>query len=411
MFRSCFSWALLALAWPAHAQISADATPITLTEALALAAQANPQLASARHERQAVEGMLLQAGARPNPVLELGVEDTRRATRETTVALAAPLELGGKRLRRIDAASGALDVAGAELRLRQSDIGAAVRIAFTDLLAAQARVELAREAQDVATRVSTTVARRVQAGKVSPVEATRARVAEASVRLDTLQADAELAGARQHLAAFWGEARPRFNAAGNLDTLPDLPDWDALVARLDGAPAMVRARAEVARRAALLRLEQSRRTPDLTLRVGMKRSAELGLNQAVFGVSVPLPLFDRNAGNVLEALRRSDQAGDAVQAASTDSHLALAQAYQALETARAQAQALSDAILPGAQSAWEAAVKGFDFGKFAYLDVLDAQRTLIAAKSARLRALADAQRAAANLERLVGAPTIVPSRP
>jgi cobalt-zinc-cadmium efflux system outer membrane protein len=405
MFRTCIPWALLALAWPVHAQTANDTAPLTLAAALTLATQSNPQLASARHERQAIEGAVLQAGARPNPVLDMGVEDTRRDTRETTVTVSAPLELGGKRQRRIDAAERGLDAASADLRIRQAELTAGVTIAFTELLAAQERVQLARQAQDVAARVTTTVARRVQAGKVSPVDATRASVAEANVRLDTLKANAELAGARQTLAAFWGETRPGFDAAaGSLDVLPALPDWDTLVARAPQAPALARARAEVARRQALLRLEQSRRTPDVTVTVGMKRSAELGLNQAVFGVSVPLPLFDRNTGNVLEALRRTDQAGDALQATTTDTHTELAQAYQALQTARAEAQALSGEILPGAQSAWEAAVKGFDFGKFAYVDVLDAQRTLIAAKSAWLRALADAHRAAANLERL--APTL-----
>lgn len=412
MFRTCISWALLALAWPVHAQSSTDAAPLTLAAALALAAQANPQLASARHERAAIEGAVLQAGARPNPTLEMGFEDTRRATRETTLTLSTPLELGGKRQRRIDASTRGLDAASADLQARQAEITAGVTIAFTDVLAAQARVQLATQAQEVAARVSTTVARRVQAGKVSPVEETRARVAEANVRLETLKASAELAGARQSLAAFWGATRPDFSAAaGSLDVLPALPDWDALVAKLAQSPALVRARAEIDRRQALLRVEQSRRTPDVAVTIGIKRSAELGMNQAVFGVSVPLPLFDRNAGNVLEALRRTDQAGDALLAVSTDSHKELAQAWQALQTARAEAQALSGEILPGAQSAWEAAVKGFDFGKFAYVDVLDAQRTLIAAKAAWLRALADAHRAAASLDRLAGAPDMMQTRP
>jgi len=411
MFRTCISWALLALAWPAHAQIVAEAAPLTLGAALALSAQANPQLAFARHERQAIEGAVLQAGARPNPVLDMGFEDSRRDTRETTVTVSAPLELGGKRQHRIDAATRALDAASADLQLREAEITAGVTIAFTEVLAAQARVGLAKEAQDVASRVTTSVARRVQAGKVSPVEETRARVAEANVRLDTLKAGAALAGARLGLAAFWGATRPDFSVAvGGFDVVPALPDWATLVARLAQSPTLARARAEIDRRQALLRLEQSRRTPDVTVTVGMKRSAERGLNQAVFGVSVPLPLFDRNAGNVLEALRRTDQAGDALLAATTDSYQELARAYQALQSARAEAQALSGDILPGAQSAWEAAVKGFDFGKFAYVDVLDAQRTLIAAKSAWLRALADAHRAAAHLDRLAG-PQLMQTRP
>lgn len=398
-------WGVPACAQPTTAAAAATpiAAPLTLEQAVALAMAANPQLAGARHEAQALAGAVLQAGLRPNPVLALDQVDTRRDTRETTAQVSQAIELGGKRARRLEAAALGQDAATADLRTRTAEVHAAVTTAFDDVLAAQERVRLAQEALDVATRVTHTVDRRVQAGKVSPVDATRARVAEANVRLEARKVDGELATARNTLASFWGEVTPRFErAAGDLAVLPDLPDWPDLVISVQQTPAVARARIEISRRKALLQLEQSRRTPDVTVAIGMKRSQELGLNQAVFGVSVPLPLFDRNQGNVLEALRRVDKAGDEFAATQTETHQALAQAYQALDTARQEAQALASDILPGAQSAYDAAVKGFDFGKFAYVDVLDAQRTLIQAKSQYLRALQDARHAAASIDRLAG---------
>jgi cobalt-zinc-cadmium efflux system outer membrane protein len=388
----------MALGVPVHAQ-----TTLTRESAIAKALQANPTLAGARHEVDAVAGTVLQAGVRPNPELVLDMVDTRRNTRETSAQLSQAIELGGKRQRRIDAAELGRSAATADRRTREADLRAAVATAFDDVLAAQERVRLAQESLGVAARVTDTVSRRVQAGKVSPVDATRARVAQSNVRLEALKVDGELATARQALAGYWGSITPDFTtAAGNLDTLPPLPLWQDLVARLGTTPALARARIEIDRRRAQFLVEQSRRTPDLTVTVGMKRNQELGLNQAVFGVAIPLPLFDRNAGNVLEALRRADQAGDALQATQVDAHQALAQAYQELATARTEAEALSGDILPGAQEAYDAAVKGFDFGKFAYVDVLDAQRTLILAKTQYLRALRDARRAAVTLDRLAG---------
>jgi cobalt-zinc-cadmium efflux system outer membrane protein len=134
----------------------------------------------------------------------------------------------------------------------------------------------------------------------------------------------------------------------------------------------------------------------------MKRSEELGRSQAVFGVAVPLPLFDRNRGNVLESLRREDKARDDLVATETSTHNELAEAYERLRTARQEAQSLATEILPGARSAYEAAVKGFDFGKFAYFDVLDAQRTLIQARTQYLSVLSAARRAAADIDGLLG---------
>lgn len=424
MYRPCIPLLLAVWGWPACAQstaafpdipgghASAAAAPVpdesiaalTLERALALAMQSNPQLAGARHEVQAIAGTVLQAGLRPNPVLDLGQVDTRRDTRETTVQLSQTFELGGKRARRVEAAERGQDAATADLRARAADVRADVTIAFSALLAAQERVRLARESITVASHVTSTVARRVEAGKVSPVEATRARVAEANVRLEARRVDGELATARMTLAGLWGSVMPRFDhVLGDPDALPELPNWADLLRNIGNTPAVSRARIDIARRKAQLLLEQSRRMPDVTVAVGMKRSQELGLNQAVVGVSVPLPLFDRNQGNVLEASRRVDQAGAAFLATQTETHKDLAQAYQALDTARQEAQALRADILPGAQSAYDAAVKGFDFGKFAYVDVLDAQRTLIQARSQYVGALQEARRAAARIDRLAGA--------
>jgi cobalt-zinc-cadmium efflux system outer membrane protein len=407
MYRPCIPLFIVVLGLPAYAQTTATTAispPLTLAAALALSARANPQLSSARREFDATGATVLQARLRPNPILGVGIEDTRRDTRETTVQISQSIELGGKRQRRVDAAERGRDAASADLRARQADISAGVTLAFNDVLVAQERVRLAQEALDVAARVTATVARRVQAGKISPVDETRARVAEANVRLEALKANGELGTARTALASFWGSMLPGFaSAAGNLAMLPPLPDWHALVAGLAQTPAVSRARSEIARRQALAQLEQSRRTPDLAVTVGIKRSAELGVNQAIFGVSVPLPLFDRNQGNVLEALRRTAKAGDDFDTVQAETHLALALAYQELDTARQQAQALADEILPGAQRASDAAVKGFEYGKFAYVDVLDAQRTLIQAKSQHLQALSDAHRAAAHIDRIVGA--------
>lgn len=382
------------------------AGPLTLEQAWALAWAANADLSAARHEIDAVDASIRQAGARPNPDVSLLVEDTRRETRTTTLQFNQAIELGGKRAARIQAAERGRDAATAELNAKRADIRATVITAFFDVLTAQERLRLANVAVDLAQRGTHVAARRVTAGKVSPVEETKARVAEATVRLELNQAKSELANARKRLAATWGNPAPRFERVeGQLDALPALPAWTDLAARLANAPAVARARFEVDRRQAMAQLESSRRTPDVIVSIGAKRSEELGRNQAIVGLSIPLPLFDRNQGNVLEALRRTDKARDELSATEIRLDSEMAQAYERLHTARQEAGALQRDILPGAQSAYDAATTGFEFGKFAFLDVLDAQRTLLQAKSHYLRTLSEAHRAAAEIERLLGDPS------
>ena len=146
------------------------------------------------------------------------------------------------------------------------------------------------------------------------------------------------------------------------------------------------------------------KNPSVTVSLGVNRNEELGRNQAIVGVSVPLPIFDTNRGNILEAQRRTDKARDELAGTETRLGTELSQAVEKLSTSRQEVQALQQDILPGAQSAYEAATTGFEYGKFGFLDVLDAQRTLLQARSQYLRALSEVHRAGAEIDRILGAP-------
>lgn len=384
--------------------------PLTLQGAVAMALQAHPGLAAASREQQATEAAVVQAGAWPNPTLDMQVEDLRRDNRTTTLQLSQPLELGGKRAARVTAAERARDQAASALDARRAEVRAATFTAFFDVLAAQERLRLAQDSVGLAQVATRAAANRVAAGKVSPLEETRARVAEAGIRVELQQAEGTLRSARQQLAAQWGNPSPRFTQVdGALDRLPAVASPQDVAARLADAPAVRQARLEVERRRALSELEQARRVPDLTVSLGAKRvpwsEGETGggrRNQVVLGLSVPLPIFDSNRGNVAEALSREEKARDELAAAELQLGVDVAQATQRLQSARATAQTLQHDALPGAESAYRAATKGFELGKFSFLEALDAQRTLFQVRAQYLLALADAHRAAGELDRLLG---------
>lgn len=384
---------------------------LSLQAAIALAVNTNVELSAARYEVEAVGASILQAGARPNPSIDLGMEDTRKETRETTIQLSQAIELGGKRAARIQAAERGRDTATADLRVRQAEIRATTITYYFDVLSAQERVLLSQDALDVARRGSLVASKRVSAGKASPVEETKAKVAEAGVRVELLQARNELTTARKRLSSMWGNLSPRFvSVDGNINELPALPDARTLADRFANAPGMSRARNEVERRQAMALVERTRRIPDVTLTLGTRRSEELGRNQAIFGVSMPIPVFDTNRGNILESLRRVDKARDELTQTQIRLDTELSFAYERLATLGQEAQALQTEVLPGAQSAYTAASTGFEFGKFAFLDVLDAQRTLLSAKSQYLRTLSEAHRAAAEIDRILGASQTIPKQ-
>ena len=380
--------------------------PLTLKTALELAYGANSTLSAARRELDAVDGSILQAGLMPNPRAEALIEDLRPENRLTAFYLHQPLEMGGKRPARVAAAERRHDVASAELSTMRAEIRAAVMVAFFDVLVAQERMLLTQGLVELSQRATSAASKRVTAGKVSPVEETKAKIAEASVRVELSQAATSLAMARKRLTALWRNPTPRFErAVGQVDTLPNLPTKKELEARLANAPGLARAQREVNRREAMMELERSLRVPDVTVSVGGRRNNELGLNQALVGVSVPIPFFNRNQGNILEAERRIDKARDELSGTETRLNNEIAQALERLNVAREEIEVLQREILPGSQSAYDAATKGYIMGKFSFLEVLDSQRTLFQAKSQYLRALAEAHRSAAEIERVLGEST------
>ncbi|MEJ6001131.1 TolC family protein [Paucibacter soli] len=400
---------LCSLAPPAPAQSAEVAAPakamLTLAQAQRLALTHNPELAGARLELQAMEAAEQQAGARPNPELGLLVEDLRSSTRTSTLQWAQPIELGGKRAARLAAAASAREQAGVALLSRQAELRAAVAGAFFELLGAQQQARLLQASLDVARNATSVAAKRLQAGKVPPLEQAKAQVAEAAVRAELAQAQSDLLLARQRLAALWGPgqlAHAYEQADGDAQTLPEPPSEQRLGELLSRAPAIRLAQLEIARRQALAAGERAKRVPDLTLTLGARRAAEQGRTQAVLGLAIPLPIMDSNQGHLLEALRREDQAREALSATSARLQTELSQALEKLRLSRQQVQMLRSELLPTAQAAHDAAVKGYELGKFAFLDVLDAQRTLFQAQQQILRGTADAWRAAAELERLLG---------
>ncbi len=387
-----------------QAAAAATAEPLSLAKAIELALEGNPEVAAAKRQLEATEGQVLQGRSRPNPELAYSLEDARSKTRTQSWQLNLPLELGGKRAARTKAAEKSREQAQAQLAELQATVRANVAAAYFDVLTAQERLVLARDSAALAKSSTDTVSKRVAAGKVSPVEESKARVAEAGVRVELAQAASEQRNALSRLFALLGRIDTPFTVLeGKAENLPSVPSLADLQPLISSAPGVVLARIEVDRRKALTDLEQSKRVPDVTVSVGMQRSNETQRNVLLFGVSVPLPVFDRNQGNLLEALKLEDKARDELQAATVRLHSEVAQARERLSTITAEVQSLQQEVLPGAKSAYDAATIGFENGKFNFLEVLDAQRTYFTAKSQYLKALGEAHRAAADIDRLLGA--------
>jgi cobalt-zinc-cadmium efflux system outer membrane protein len=340
--------------------------------------------------------------------LSAQVEDLRSRNRNSILLISQQLETAGKRDKRIAAADANIAIADADIRIAQAETSAKVYAAFYQVLAAQQAQMLATELLQIGTTSKETTAKRVLAGKVSPVEETKAKVVEAGLKVDLVSASQQLVAAKKRLISFWGKGlasaeTTTFTAVGELDKLNTLPALTELAAELPNSPRLKKASLMVIQKQALSEIEKSKQTPDVTISLGARRNEELGgITQALIGLSIPIPLFDRNQGNLQSAKAREVQSLDEKTALENQLQAELAIAYARWQSQIEAITTYSQDILPGAQSAYDAARKGFEFGKFSFLEVLDAQRTLFQTKTQFIQTQASAHQAEADIQSILG---------
>ncbi|MEE1922090.1 TolC family protein [Pseudomonas sp. 148P] len=382
---------------------AAFAQSISLPQALSTAMESNPDLAAARQEIGIADGARRQAGLIPNPTISYEVEDTRRNTSTTTVSLSQTLELGGKRGARVDVATYGQTVAQLELDRRVNGLRAEVVQAFYAALRAQTGLDLAKQSLELTERGLRIVDGRVRAGKSSPVEATRAQVQLAEAKLQARRAETEKTTAYQQLAQITGSSVTVFDRLESPTLSPGLPPRaDDLLAKLDQTAEMRQAVVQIDKSDASLGSERAQRIPDLTVSVGSQYDRSVRERVNTVGLSMPLPLFDRNQGNILSASRRADQARDQRNAVELRLRTETQTALNQWSTSMQEVESYDKTILPSAQQAVDTATRGFEMGKFGFIEVLDAQRTLIVARGQYLESLAAATNARAQVERVYG---------
>ncbi len=385
--------------------------PLTLRAAVALALMHHPELAVFAQDIRIAEARRIQARLGINPAVHLRVEDAigsgdfRGGDRaETTLELAQILELGGKRRKRTRAALHGRELAEWDYAAKRLEVATKTTQAFVALLGTQRRLLLARETLTLAEKFAPLAKERVDAGRASPLEVSRANLARASARIAVEQEKGQLAVARKRLAAQWASTHPRFSdAVGDLEDLhEELPPLPEAARQLQNNPRLARSETEEAQRAAQLASERAKSWPDLTLNGGARRMEERGDTTAVLGFSVPLPLVNRNQGGIAEAQAAIEKTRGEQRLAEVQLNTALAIAYEELEDAGIQIREYRASVLPQIDESYRLSNEGYEAGRFSYLEVLDARRSAAEARAQYLDALVRYHSAAAEIQGLIG---------
>ena len=388
----------------APVQALKPAPTYTLADLVQLGLDRNPRQAQVALAIDAARGRALQAGLYPNPTVsatfdELGDRQGRGGT-NTVPLLSQEIVTGGKLTLSRAVAERDVDQATLSLAARRAELLASIRSAYYDVLTLQRRVEILGQLR-VLTEQSVGHTRRLAEAK----QATRLDVVQLEVQAEQVRADAEAAerelpGAFRRLAAVAGDRDlAQAPLAGTLeDPLPDY-ELDRLRQFILGIHPEVRSATIGIERARLAALRaQAEVVPNVTVSGGYVRQNQNRSNDFTVGVSLPIPVWNRNQGNILAAQAHLGEATKEVTRVENDLTERIATAHRDYAAARRRAERLVE-VRTKAEEAFRLIAEEKNFN-FTTVQRLVAQQAVTQATLEQVKALGDAWRAASVLSGL-----------
>lgn len=411
LFGAAAAAMLIVMYSPVAAQ-NPDGRSLTLRQALQRAFANNPRLTVADREIGIASGRRIQAGAIPNPELSFELDNAfgtneYRGTNlaETTLQLSQLFELGGKRAARIAAGEAEVDSAYWQRQAIKLELASETATAFVTILSAQRRIQIYDAAIASLDKLSPLLQRRVDAGASSPAEVARAQVAVDLLKVERERAKTALSIAKRELAVLMGDRAPAFaSAVGHFGSVGYPPPFKSVLAAIDGNPQLMRWTAIRAQREAELLTARLKPMPDLRLAGGWRHYRETGDNAMRLTVSVPLPVWDQNRGDILAA-EESLQKVQADRQVNLATLISIAgRSYDAINGAIAELAILRNSVLPNSKKAVDGIEGGYSQGRFSLIEVLDAQSSATQAAIREQEALLSFHIAVTTIEGLVGRP-------
>jgi cobalt-zinc-cadmium efflux system outer membrane protein len=361
----------------------------------------NPTIGSASAIVMQQQGLYKQAGLYPNPTVGYVRSDPDQSGHSQTQGVFASQDIvtGGKL--RLARASARLDVEQSvwQLDAQQARVVNDVRIRFFEALGAQHAVQAAMDLEEIAVE-GVKIAEKLLAAKVG----TRPDVLQAEIQLSVVRAslrDARLrhdSAWRQLLAVAGVKDIPPSLLAGDLEG--DMPalEWDSLAQQLVASSPLLRAQqAQIAAAEYELKLARVQVIPNLNVQVVAQRDSTERFSSGNLFVGMPLPVFNRNQGNILTAEGRLIQQRreyERIQLALVDQ---LAGSYRQYQTLRHQAEQLKKEILPRAKENLDLTAQGYKIGRFDFARVLTARQLYFQSNLAYIDSLTEFRKTAIEI--------------
>ncbi|MBN2293112.1 MAG: TolC family protein [Pirellulales bacterium] len=368
---------------PGRLQSGVPEVSLSLQELEYMALQSNPTLSQARMVIRSAQGGYLQAGLYPNPVAGYIADDMGNDGRAGVQGMGLAQEIVTTHKLRLGQGVASYEIQRARFGLtkQQYSVLNAVRIGYYETLVAQRAVEVYEKLLDISNEGIRVTEKLGAAKEVSQADVLQARIEAEETQLN-------LNKARHLYRTAWGRLSatigyPNMAATplvGDIEkNLPNLEQNDLLNRILEGSPELAAARAAVNRARCNVALQCAERTPNFEISTAVKRDYGSEYTIADFGFAMPIPIYNRNQGNIVAAQAELTSAVREVRRIELDLHARFIAAFEEYALARQHVHSYTDTILPNAKKSLEMNSIGYREGEFDYLMLLTAQRTYFSA--------------------------------
>jgi len=344
-----------------------------------IALERNPTLVQARMVVRAAQGRYLQAGLYPNPAIgyaggDMGLEGTagqQGAVFGQEIVTSGKLRLGSA------VAGHEVEQARHVLEAQRRRIINDVRAGYYEVLLAQKMIDVHQELLRISQEIAEAMEKALTLQEVSRADALQVRIEAERARVGLEQVENNHRIAWYRLATVLGQPdMPAAALAGSVDVNLPTPSRDEVLGRLLAqSPELARARAGVERARCEVALQYAERVPNVEFEMWAKHDATTDEGLLDVGVGLPLPLFNRNQGNIVTAQAELIAARREVERVGLDLRNRFAVAFGELVNARRQVDAYANTILPNGEESLRLFRLGVREGEFGYLTLLTAQRT------------------------------------
>ncbi len=379
------------------------AETITLQQAITRALKNNPGLSATSFQIEAAKGWVSQAGLRPNP--EIGIEFDKFAGNsdfagtsqlENSVSLSQEFVTGGKRRLNVKRARIDLEIAKLEGELARRELTEKVAGLYLQLIGLNRLIEIEQRFVELSERNLAAIEKKVAGGEMPPIDATRAKVEAVAAKTDLSKMLREKETLLYELAATWNSTSTDYSIAEKIDEIAWPAHFDeSILERMADQLIEIRiARLQLERAQAGTRLEEAMAQPNFSLEGGITRERDGNKHHYFVGLSIPLPIFDRNQGNRLSASAREKSSEKSLQQERLTVHTQLIELFKKYASVAEELDTAENLLVPAAKEAFTQMQKAFESGERELFELFDthkamlkAEKTLVQLQAERLEVL------------------------